>query len=274
MSPPLPPAPLSHLCYPIFAQHCHVWQAVIFLFEHSDKASAGFILNKPTEHKLGKIVGADELCPEFADNLLYLGGDVGSDTMHFIHGCSDIQVSGRHKQAHIRLRFLTRQLPCFLSFMCSSSTNIIEQLHNLSATCSCIDTSVCMLSCCCCCQDFMHVALFLLPSCTPIPTQATAFNIHIVSNRPKLVTLSSFNALLLCIPCTASVDNAKLHQALLQSTCLCILAHDCACKVEQSSQQEIIMQGAQEVVKGVFMGGFEEARYGIRSGSNKAEHFR
>ena len=109
-SPPRAPSPrplasptfdaLPHLCYPTFAQPCHVWQAVIFLFEHDDKGTAGFILNRPTEHKLGKIVGADELCPEFADNLLYLGGDVGSDTMHFIHGYFDIQVceaSGKPK---------------------------------------------------------------------------------------------------------------------------------------------------------------------------------
>lgn len=66
-------------------------QAVIFLFEHDDTASAGFILNKPTEHVLGKLVGADNLCPEFADNVLYLGGDVGHDTVHFLHGYSDIQ---------------------------------------------------------------------------------------------------------------------------------------------------------------------------------------
>ncbi|DBB08311.1 TPA: hypothetical protein ACH3X3_008476 [Trebouxia sp. C0006] len=66
-------------------------QAVIFLFEHDNTASAGFILNKPTEHVLGKLVGADNLCPEFADNVLYLGGDVGHDTMHFLHGYSDIQ---------------------------------------------------------------------------------------------------------------------------------------------------------------------------------------
>ena len=67
-------------------------QAVIFLFEHDDTGTAGFILNKPTEHKLGKLVGADELCPEFANNMLYLGGDVGHDTMHFLHGYSDVQV--------------------------------------------------------------------------------------------------------------------------------------------------------------------------------------
>ena len=69
-----------------------VVQAVIFLFEHSEKATAGFILNKPTEHTLGRLVGADALCPEFADCTLYLGGDVGHDTMHLLHGCSDIQV--------------------------------------------------------------------------------------------------------------------------------------------------------------------------------------
>lgn len=67
-------------------------QAVIFMFEHGEEGSAGFILNRPTELTLGKLVAADALLPEFADNLLYLGGDVGSDTMHFVHGCSDIQV--------------------------------------------------------------------------------------------------------------------------------------------------------------------------------------
>lgn len=35
-----------------------------------------------------------------------------------------------------------------------------------------------------------------------------------------------------------------------------------------------IMQGAQEVVEGVFMGGFEEARFGIRRGFKQAEQFR
>lgn len=38
--------------------------------------------------------------------------------------------------------------------------------------------------------------------------------------------------------------------------------------------QGYILQGAQEVVKGVFMGGFEEARHGIRIGSKQAEQFR
>ena len=34
------------------------------------------------------------------------------------------------------------------------------------------------------------------------------------------------------------------------------------------------MQGAAEVVQGVFMGGFEEARSGIRAGSKQADQFR
>lgn len=71
----------------------HVMQAVIFLFEHSQEGSAGFILNKPTELTLGKLVAAEALLPEFAQNRLHLGGDVGSDTMHLLHGCPDVQVN-------------------------------------------------------------------------------------------------------------------------------------------------------------------------------------
>ena len=34
------------------------------------------------------------------------------------------------------------------------------------------------------------------------------------------------------------------------------------------------MQGAAEVVQGVFMGGFEEARFGIRTGAKQSSQFR
>ena len=34
------------------------------------------------------------------------------------------------------------------------------------------------------------------------------------------------------------------------------------------------VQGAVEVVQGVFMGGFEEARFGIRTGSKQSDQFR
>lgn len=77
-------------------------QAVIFLFEHSEEGSAGFILNRPTELTLGKLLAADALLPEFSDNLLYLGGDVGSDAMHFMHGCPDIQVWFMQKALRVK----------------------------------------------------------------------------------------------------------------------------------------------------------------------------
>ena len=55
---------------------------------------------------------------------------------------------------------------------------------------------------------------------------------------------------------------------------LCMIVCPHAFGVQQHSERETTLQGAQEVVKGVFMGGFEEARYGIRTGSKKAEQFR
>lgn len=47
-------------------------QAVIFLFDHSEQGSAGLILNRPTQYKMGSVSGLDALCPEFAENNLYL----------------------------------------------------------------------------------------------------------------------------------------------------------------------------------------------------------
>ena len=49
-------------------------QSVIFIFEHSESGSAGLILNKPTEHTIGSIDGLESLCPEFADNCLFMVG--------------------------------------------------------------------------------------------------------------------------------------------------------------------------------------------------------
>ena len=60
-------------------------RAVIFLFEHSAEGSAGLILNRPTEHKLGSIAGAAPFLPEFKDAPLFLGGDVGKSSLHLLH---------------------------------------------------------------------------------------------------------------------------------------------------------------------------------------------
>lgn len=53
-------------------------QSVIFIFEHSESGSAGLILNKPTEHTIGSIDGLESLCPEFADNCLFMVGQLSA----------------------------------------------------------------------------------------------------------------------------------------------------------------------------------------------------
>ncbi|KAK9800792.1 hypothetical protein WJX73_004420 [Symbiochloris irregularis] len=60
-------------------------QAVILLLGHDETGSYGLILNSPSQHKIGQVTGAESLCPEFAQNELFVGGDVGRDSMHMIH---------------------------------------------------------------------------------------------------------------------------------------------------------------------------------------------
>lgn len=52
--------------------HALYTQAVIFIFEHGEGGSAGLILNRPTQFTIGSIGGLEALCPEFADNSLYM----------------------------------------------------------------------------------------------------------------------------------------------------------------------------------------------------------
>ena len=47
-------------------------QAVIFIFEHSEQGSAGLILNRPTQYTIGSMPGLETLCPDFANNVLFL----------------------------------------------------------------------------------------------------------------------------------------------------------------------------------------------------------
>eukprot|EP00897_Mesotaenium_endlicherianum_P009819 jgi/Mesen1/8866/ME000053S08268 len=57
-------------------------QAVIFLFAHG-----------PTEYSLGQLPGFEELLPEFSECPLYMGGDVGSNCTHVVHGVSGLDGS-------------------------------------------------------------------------------------------------------------------------------------------------------------------------------------
>ncbi len=55
-------------------------RAVVFLAEHNQEGSVGFILNKPTEHHLS------ELLPDLlVDFKLYNGGPVDQDNLYYLH---------------------------------------------------------------------------------------------------------------------------------------------------------------------------------------------
>lgn len=60
-------------------------RTVIFLCEHKDEGSFGFVLNRQYENTL------DELIPELEDHKLpvYYGGPVQQDTIHFLHQYPD-----------------------------------------------------------------------------------------------------------------------------------------------------------------------------------------
>jgi putative transcriptional regulator len=56
-------------------------RTVVLLCEHSDDGSFGFVLNKPS------IVKISEVMEDITDlqNIVYVGGPVQQDTLHFIH---------------------------------------------------------------------------------------------------------------------------------------------------------------------------------------------
>ncbi len=61
-------------------------RTVIFLTEHNEEGSVGFILNKPSESRLGEVM--DDL--KGLDAQIFIGGPVQQDTLHFIHRYSDL----------------------------------------------------------------------------------------------------------------------------------------------------------------------------------------
>lgn len=64
-----------------FLKDPHFMRTVVFLCEHRDEGSFGFVLNKKLEITLGQVV------PELEDCALpvYYGGPVQNDTLHFLH---------------------------------------------------------------------------------------------------------------------------------------------------------------------------------------------
>ncbi len=60
-------------------------QAVILILKHNAEGSLGIMLNRPTQYTIGQMTGAEPLCPDFASNPLYLGGDVGRGVTQVLH---------------------------------------------------------------------------------------------------------------------------------------------------------------------------------------------
>jgi putative transcriptional regulator len=56
-------------------------RTVILLCDHNAEGSFGLILNRPTEYHLGEVLAE----PPGIDALLYLGGPVQTDTLHYLH---------------------------------------------------------------------------------------------------------------------------------------------------------------------------------------------
>jgi putative transcriptional regulator len=62
-------------------------RTVILLTEHNEEGSVGFILNKPSESRLGEVM--EDL--KGIDSQIFIGGPVQQDTLHFIHRNSELE---------------------------------------------------------------------------------------------------------------------------------------------------------------------------------------
>ncbi len=73
----------------------HFKRAVILLCEHAEGGSLGFILNKSLDMKVDELI-AD--FPDF-DSMVYFGGPVQTDTIHYIHNIGEM-LEDSQKIAH------------------------------------------------------------------------------------------------------------------------------------------------------------------------------
>jgi len=62
-------------------------RTVIFICEHDENGTIGFVLNKPASVGLAEVM--DNLSE--AENKLYVGGPVQQDTLHFIHRTGQLE---------------------------------------------------------------------------------------------------------------------------------------------------------------------------------------
>src|SRR5690606_16325723 len=69
-------------------------RTVILVCEHNDQGSFGFVLNKPSLLKLQDVM---EDIDGF-DALIYIGGPVQQDTLHFLHRIGDRLEGGERSE--------------------------------------------------------------------------------------------------------------------------------------------------------------------------------
>ena len=69
-----------------FMMDPHFKRAAVLLCEHTEDGSLGFILNKPINMKVDRLVND---FPEF-NAKVYYGGPVATDTLHYVHDKGDI----------------------------------------------------------------------------------------------------------------------------------------------------------------------------------------
>lgn len=69
-----------------FLNDAYFKRSVVFITEHNDKGTVGFVLNKPVD------VAINQIMADFPriDSGISVGGPVGTDSVHYIHGLGDI----------------------------------------------------------------------------------------------------------------------------------------------------------------------------------------
>ncbi len=73
-----------------FLRDPNFMRSVVFICEHKDEGSFGFVLNRRYEQLLGELIAGIETC-EFP---VYYGGPVQVDTIHYLHQRPDLITGG------------------------------------------------------------------------------------------------------------------------------------------------------------------------------------
>lgn len=72
-----------------FLRDPNFMRSVVFICEHKDEGSFGFVLNRKYDHFLGELITGLEI----SNFPVYYGGPVQIDTIHFLHQCPNL-ISG------------------------------------------------------------------------------------------------------------------------------------------------------------------------------------